>query len=441
VYILQATTSSIERLAKFALAICRPAPVFLRAGRMAVRLSYVLWAGLFLLSGATSFGLAQSENNDVVAFTTRIAGDVSRTRFVTDLSQNVEFVLFPLADPYRLVIDLPKLRFDLPAGSGKQGRGLISSYRWGEISNNKSRMVLDLVGPVKVESTFMIPALDDQPARLVIDLIETDRDTFLNEQVSELFGTSADNTTGLDVQIEAVQGGPEPDDQSASVIPVIVIDPGHGGVDSGAVGADQTLEKEIVLAFSLSLAEELRRGGRVNPVLTRTTDEFLSLAQRVKIARDNKAALFISIHADSVAEPEVNGATVYTLSKKASDRVAERLANKENRSDLIGGVAPIDASEEVEDILLNLMSRETKFLSQNFARELVNTLSKTVKLIKNPNRSAAFKVLEAPDIPSILLELGYISNADDEARLKSRSWQDRATAAIAVAIEAYIRAY
>ena len=374
---------------------------------------------------------AQATPSGVVATDARIAGDAERTRFVVDLNKIVDFVLFPLADPYRLVIDLPAVQFQLGEDLREQGRGLITGYRWGIVSESKSRMVLDLVDPVKVESTFMIPALDEQPARLVIDLVRTDRETFLNEQVSELFGTSPESKPAA----QQSDGTAAP----AATLPVVVIDPGHGGIDSGAVGKKKSLEKDIVLQFSKGLAEELRAGGIVEPKLTRTEDKFLSLGERVKIARNHNAALFISIHADSVPQTDVSGATVYTLSKKASDRVAAAVARQENRSDIIDGLNGEVASSQVEGILLNLMSRETKYLSQAFARTLVNTLSRTVPMIKNPNRSAAFKVLEAPDTPSILLELGYMSNPEDEERLSDAQWQRNVTAAIALAIEEYIR--
>ncbi|MFJ5488761.1 N-acetylmuramoyl-L-alanine amidase, partial [Hansschlegelia beijingensis] len=221
-------------------------------------------------------------------------------------------------------------------------------------------------------------------------------------------------------------------------LPVVVIDPGHGGVDPGAAGPAGASEKDIVLAFAKRLKEKIEAGGVSRVVLTRDDDNFISLPARVKVARDNAASLMISIHADTLADPfGVRGATIYTLSEKASDKEAERLAEKENRADLIAGVDLSEEPEEVAGILFDLARRETKAFTTQFARGLVKELKEAAKLNKNPLRSAGFRVLRAPDVPSVLLELGYLSSPEDAKLMMSDKWRDQATDAVAEAVARY----
>ena len=218
---------------------------------------------------------------------------------------------------------------------------------------------------------------------------------------------------------------------------VIVIDPGHGGIDPGAIGVRRTKEKDAVLAFSLALRDRLKANPDYQVVMTRDTDTFLSLKQRVAVARQNQADLFIAVHADTVRGASVRGATLYTLSEKASDAEAEALAQKENRSDIIGGVDLGGSNEEVTDILIELAQRETKNHSTFFAKKAANQLQLITHMTGKPTRSAGFVVLKAPDVPSVLLELGYLSNRADELLLMSPKWQAQVTQAMAKAIDAY----
>jgi N-acetylmuramoyl-L-alanine amidase len=218
---------------------------------------------------------------------------------------------------------------------------------------------------------------------------------------------------------------------------VIVIDPGHGGIDPGAVGVRRTREKDVVLAFSLALRDRLKANPDYEVVLTRDTDKFLSLKQRVTVARQNQADLFIAVHADTVRGASVRGATLYTLSEKASDAEAEALAQKENRSDIIGGIDLGGSNEEVTDILIELAQRETKNHSTFFAKKAATQLQLVTHMTGKPTRSAGFVVLKAPDVPSVLLELGYLSNRADETLLMSPKWQAQVTQAMAMAIDAY----
>jgi N-acetylmuramoyl-L-alanine amidase len=220
-------------------------------------------------------------------------------------------------------------------------------------------------------------------------------------------------------------------------LPIVVIDPGHGGIDSGATGGDGVLEKDVTLKFAQELARQLKAGGKLQPIMTRETDVFISLRDRVTVGRQNHAALFVSVHADTVRQNYVRGATVYTLSDDASDALAAALAEKENRSDILAGLALEDQPDDVADILFDFARRETRNLSVRFAKTLVNDLRGGVALNGNPWRRAAFMVLKAPEVPSVLLELGYLSNKDDEKRFKSKGWPADEAEKVARAIEAF----
>lgn len=197
------------------------------------------------------------------------------------------------------------------------------------------------------------------------------------------------------------------------------------------------MEKDLTLEFGRELAAKLKEGGKLEPVLTREGDDFLSLPQRVEFAQQHQAALFVSIHADSVREDYVRGATVYTLSDDASDELAAALAERENRSDILAGLALEDQPDDVADILFDLARRETKNLAIRFAKTLVEDMEGDFELNSNPWRRASFRVLKAPDVPSVLLELGYLSNDEDEALFRSATWPAEEAETIAAAIEAF----
>ncbi len=218
---------------------------------------------------------------------------------------------------------------------------------------------------------------------------------------------------------------------------VVAIDPGHGGKDAGATGVSGVLEKDIVLAVALALKKELEGRGGYEVVLTREDDTFLSLKERVRVARDAKADLFISVHADSVGRPGVRGASVYTLSEKASDKEAEALAQAENDADVIAGVDLSGETDEVTGILIDLAQRETKNRSVVFAQILMPQLRRQTNLLPETHRFAGFRVLKAPDVPSVLLELGFLSNSEDESDLMSAGFQKGMARSIAEAVDAY----
>lgn len=370
---------------------------------------------------------AQQRAEPAVAATdARLAGDDQRTRLVIDLTASAAIRAFTLADPYRVVIDLPEVAFRLPENAGREGRGLISAYRFGVLAPGRSRIVVDVKKPVAIDKAFVLEPVEGQPARLVLDLTPSDRKRFL-QSISAAEPDPSDKTAAI----------PEPA-AGAKALPVVVIDPGHGGVDPGAAGPEGASEKDIVLAFAKRLKEKIEAGGQRRAILTRDDDTFVSLPGRVEVAQKAAAALMISIHADTLSDPfGVRGATVYTLSERASDREAEKLAEKENRADLIAGLDLSDEPAEVAGILYELTRRETTSFTGQFAKGLVRELKKTAQMNKNPLRSAGFRVLKAPDVPSVLLELGYLSSKEDARLMMSEEWREKATGAVSQAIDRY----
>ncbi|MGA7331582.1 MAG: N-acetylmuramoyl-L-alanine amidase [Pseudolabrys sp.] len=373
---------------------------------------------------------APSGDSQSVATDIRIGGDDKQTRFVVDLSRKIDITAFMLADPYRVVVDLPRTTFKLPANTGEQARGLVKAFRYGLIMQGGSRIVLDTKAPVRLEKSFVIDAAEGQPARLVLDLVATDRASFMRNIT--LANRSAQ-------QSASARPSDAPPKVEGDARPLIVIDPGHGGIDNGAKGTGGELEKDVVLAFALTLREKLEAQGKYRVAMTRSEDEFIALGERVRFARSRNAALFVSVHADALPKREglAEGATVYTLSENASDAEAARLAETENKADVIAGVDLTAEPDDVANILVDLAQRETKTFSMQFARTVVEELKSAARLHKHPLKSAGFKVLLAPDVPSVLVELGYMSTKDDLKQLTSANWRARTAQALAQAVDAY----
>jgi N-acetylmuramoyl-L-alanine amidase len=361
-----------------------------------------------------------------VATDSRVGGDDAQTRFVMDFSKKVDLRAFTLADPYRVVIDLPQVTFSLPPKTGEGGRGLVKAFRFGLVMQGGSRIVMDVTKPVRIDKAFVIDATAGQPARLVVDLAATDRDSFMKAIAAE---NRPAPTPAPGVERGTVQRG--------DPRPIIVLDPGHGGIDNGAVAANGKMEKDIVLEFAVGLRDQLERTGKYRVVMTRTDDTFVPLVDRVRMARIRQAGLLVSIHADAIkkGEGEAQGATVYTLSETASDADAAKLADTENRADVIAGIDMSHEPGDVADILIDLAQRETKAFSLYFAKALVADMKKVARMHKHPLKSAGFKVLRAPDVPAVLIELGYVSSKDDLKQLTSSAWQTKTAAAIGQAID------
>lgn len=385
--------------------------------------------GLQLALTAQAFAGA-TETPPAVANDARVAGDRERTRFIADLSKKVDVHVFALGNPYRVIVDAPDVSFQMPDGIGKQKRGLVTAYRYGLFAPGKARIVIDIAGPFLIDKAFVLEPRDDQPARLVIDLVPTDEKTFLSK---------LKETKPL-AEKEAPVTLPPPPSRPPDAKPVVVLDPGHGGIDPGTRSDSGITEKEVVLTFSRALKAKLEASGRYEVHLTREDDTFLALRERVAFAQKKGAGLFLSIHADYFPQEidKTTGATVYTLSEQASDDEARALAAKENFSDALAGIElPSDSDEVLANILIDLAQRETKNRSGVFARSIVGELASRGALHTRKIRSAGFRVLKAPDVPSVLLELGFLSNPDDEKLLTSEAWRDRTAEAVAKSIDTY----
>lgn len=385
-----------------------------------------------LLGGALPAGpvQAQSAVPSLPSITAvRVGGDGQKTRFIMDLSQKIDFAAFALADPYRVVLDMPQVAFHLPDKAGEQARGLVKAFRYGLIMQGGSRVVLDTTGPVKVEKAFVLEATADQPARLVVDLATTDRSSFMR-------ALTLDNGPERRMSAKLPDVPPKAADDPR---PLIVLDPGHGGIDQGARAASGELEKDVVLQFATTLRARLEASGKYRVALTRSDDTFIPLSERVRFGRSHGASLFISIHCDSLpkSEGQAEGATVYTLSENASDAEAARLAEAENKADVIAGVDLTAEPDDVANILVDLAQRETKTYSAQFARSVVGELKSTARLHKHPLKSAGFKVLTAPDVPSVLVELGYMSTKEDLKLLTNTGWQAKTAAAVTQAVDQF----
>jgi len=373
-----------------------------------------------------------------VVFRLRAAKRGKITRLELTATQKFNVDAFLLANPDRVIIDLPAVLFQFEA-SGRNGKrpeapkptGLIRTYRFGSLGKDRSRIVVDLAAPARIAKVSTVK-IASTVHRMRVDLRESGRASFVTAAAAgrkEALARSRKAVNGIK-GFSPVSGGK----------PVIVIDPGHGGIDSGARGEAIAPEKAIVLAFSKALAKKIAKSGKYKVVLTRQSDVFVPLAERVAIARRAKARLFISIHADSLNQKSVRGATVYTVSDRASDKHAERFAEKENRADEKAGFEQPRVDSELNDILFDLTRRETRAFSHIFAHKLIRRWSKVGKLNKNPHRSGGFHVLKAPDVPSVLLELGYISSAKDAALLDSKEWRVSAASEVSMAIDLFFKA-
>src|SRR6185312_9730526 len=322
------------------------------------------------------------------------------------------------------------------------GRGLIKAFRYGLVMPGGSRIVFDLTGPAKITNSAMLDPANGQPPRLVLELEETDPASFTQALIVHSPPPSKPADSQASAAIAPPQVAPVATTTPAAPAdsrPVVVIDPGHGGIDNGTRSGEET-EKNLVLAFGLALRDRLEKSGKYRVVMTRTDDTFIPLDDRVKIGRTERAALFVSIHADYLphGEGDAEGATIYTVSDKATDAEAARLAESENRADAIGGVNLTQEPTEVADILIDLAQRETRTFSNRFAHLLMSEMKSTTRMHKHPLKSAGFRVLKAPDVPSVLVELGYVSNKGDLAHLVSDSWRTKTVGSMAQAIDTFL---
>jgi N-acetylmuramoyl-L-alanine amidase len=344
----------------------------------------------------------------------RIAPYGDGTRIVIELNRRVSFRHLKLDQPPRLAIDLPEVAWQVPPASSAAASGLVQGYRFGRFRPGVSRIVLDLTHAFEIRKVFELPPGDGHGHRIVTDLVEA------SSQGSEVAGDP--DAEAVDGQRLAAVPVIPPAPPKAAPPPthkrIIVIDPGHGGVDPGAIGADGIYEKAIVLKMGLELRRQLEASGRYEVVMTRDTDRIVRLRDRLQVAHESGGQLFVSLHADSLVKaPDVRGASVYTLSERASNDEAARLASKENRADILAGIDLSNQEDIVTEILIDLAQRDANNKSIEVADLLVDELGSVTRMARQQRSQAGFVVLKSPDMPSVLIELGYLSNVADERAL------------------------
>jgi N-acetylmuramoyl-L-alanine amidase len=386
--------------------------------------------------------LQQQAQQLPVVIGTRLSEQSDKTRFVVELSDPVEVHVFTLTGPDRVVIDLPEVLLRITDGGKPSGKGVVSSYRYGLFRKGNSRFVIDLAKPVRVGKPQLLPPENGNGFRLVLDLTPTTAADFAahagwpQEQRTTLPGAVA---SAPEAAPDSGTTKPTSVPKTSRVSKLVVIDPGHGGIDPGTHGSTGLQEKSIVLAVGKKLRDDLQAAG-YKVVMTRDSDVFIPLRERVNIARAAQADLFVSLHVDSNDHHDVRGASIYTLSEDASDREAAKLADKENMSDVIAGVDLSGENSPVASILIDLAQRETMNRSVRFAETALSKLS-TATMVRptSPHRSAGFAVLKGPDVPAVLIEMGYLSNTQDEGEMASSSWRSKVAEAITQAVNTHFQ--
>lgn len=358
-----------------------------------------------------------------IAFAARVVGNADRTRLIVDFDRQIQHEAYLLDSPKRLVVELPATFFSLDDQVADKSASLITQLRFGQTAPDQSRIIFRLSGPVRVENNLVKHIAQEDRYRLIVDLVRS------NEQE---FATIV--RKGLPEHSDAGSKSGKANPRRFR----IVIDPGHGGFDGGATGeAAHAVEKDITLGFSLKLRDILSKNSAFEVIMTRDNDIFVGLENRLELARSSSADLMISVHADSLHQKDIRGATVYTLSEEGSDALSRSLARDQNRAELMSGLKLTIENPNVSDILIDMIRRETEVFSERFAQTMVDNLQNNIKLIRNPHRWADFFVLKAPEVPSILLELGYLSNPEDEALMISDKWQEMVAIHTAEAITAF----
>ncbi len=361
----------------------------------------------------------------------RIWEHPSYTRLVLELTAEVKPRILLISNPYRIVLDLPRTEF-LVSMAQQEQVGVVKSFRFGLFKPEVSRLVIDLARPAVVARNFILMPSDQKPYRLVLDFRPVSNEEFTVAAVkTRVTEPSTD---------KEIENSPLHHEENVNEKFTIVVDAGHGGVDPGAIGRNGFYEKTVALAAAKELKKALEKFGSYRVVLTRDTDIYLPLKQRVAIARQVAGDLFVSIHADSIKNQDIRGGHVYTLSEKASDKAAQALAEKENQSDVIAGFDLEEHPADVSSILVSLAQRETNNSSAKAANSIVDEWkTRGLTLLRKPHRQAGFAVLKAPDIPSVLVELGFLSNKEEAYMLSNASTRLPLIKALAQSLHNYIQ--
>ncbi|MDX1483363.1 MAG: N-acetylmuramoyl-L-alanine amidase [Alphaproteobacteria bacterium] len=393
--------------------------------------SVILRAFAALTIGAAATAAGGAASAEIEVSDVRMGLHPGQVRVVLESSSKLEVTSFTLAQPYRVVLDMPEVRWRLDNGAGRGGKGFVAGFRYGQFVPGRARMVFDLKVPAVVAKSFAIPPGKGQPWRFVLDL----KRVTAAEALARIGQPNGVKAAALG-RLASPRAAPTP--KKTAKKKIIAIDPGHGGIDPGATGRiKKTIEKTLTLTIARRLKRELERRAGYRAILTRNRDVFVRLRERIARARAAGADLFISLHADSLGDPRVRGASVYTLSERASDKEAAALAAQENKADLIAGIDLSSNSKQVANILIDLAQRETMNHSVRFAQLLVAEMRKSTRFLRKSHRFAGFAVLKAPDVPSVLVEMGYLSNLQDEAQLLRPRYQARLAKAIAKAVDRY----
>ena len=363
----------------------------------------------------------------------RIGQGVGSVRIVFDADRKFDYKVFLLNEPKRLVIDTFDVKVSPEIEKYVDKNNLVTKTRLGSVGTDGIRIVFDLQKPAIVKKAFMLAPQSNFGWRFVIDVsIASERE--FSSKVGSKYALSNENSFAGSYSSSSSKSSSKA--KTVNKKKIIVLDPGHGGKDPGAIGYSGVYEKNITLAMAKELKVILEKEGyKVH--LTRSTDIFIPLRDRVKIARKYNADLFMSIHADSAVNRSAKGLSVYTLSETASDKEAAALAERENKADVVAGLNLLEHSKEVSDILINLAQRETMNRSSEFASFMVQEMRKSVKLRDNTHRFAGFAVLKAPDVPSVLLEMGYLSNRTEERLLKQKDYRRKLAVSTSKAVEKY----
>jgi N-acetylmuramoyl-L-alanine amidase len=421
-----------------------------RRSRPGVRALALLAAISVALAAVAASAQAPSQRPDRASRTPAKAAsaavDTTRTRFIIGIERSVEFKVSALSKPSRVLIDLPSVKLELPNPPGNRPIGVVKSFQHGLTAPGRMRVVIDVTGPVVIERSALEKATDGKSMNLVLDIVSASETTAAARMRTAAQGLGA---AGLQPPVPK-PAVPRQKRAAASCKPVIVIDPGHGGDDSGARKWG-TVEKNVVLSFSLKFREKLEASGRYRVLMTRDTDVFVPLDARRQFAERHRAALFIAIHADYARRASARGATIYSLRPHVADAL-RRSAGHESADKVLSPneMAPLEKAKAVapaEDgsvrtILADLAHRDielTKARTGVLARSVIGFMGTTTNLMENPDRNAAFNVLKTAKVPAILLELGYLTNEEDAQQLNSDQWRDKVSSALVTAIEEYFR--